>query len=332
MCVAVETITPGRFPGNSLPRGSSTPSVDETPQLAQLNGKHGNDEDEETGFSAEVDDSRYQASFEDANASNAGVTAKELREDTGFDELADELIGQLASASGQNRHATVGTGRRSSIASEGERRRIAYPGAPQSIAASWSRSTDADDDNDDRQQLHSYVVALRRYPRLYRARDGRLVPTGWPRRTYVGVGVPARRQLHDRNKDVAERRVTSSSTLASSTPGHGNPIGNATASPLSSTAPTTTTSKIVTTTTSTTSTAKRTTSMTRTSTTTTTTTTPKASTTTNNEEKQEKLAAAVHDVHALTASPNDKKVYQLDVGPPEIGQFMISLIMPPPLG
>jgi len=49
--------------------------------------------------------------------------------------------------------------------------------------------------------------------------------------------------------------------------------------------------------------------------------------TTANDYQQQELAAAVHDMRELAASQNGKKVFLLDVGAPEIGEFRRLLLL-----
>ena len=282
MCIAVENLAPGRARTKSLADQSSLSLNDEL-QPVKLNGKHS---DDDTTFSLEAD-SRYHVSFKRVNVSHSGSTAKELRGDTGLGEQTEELPGHFI-AKDDNRRAAVGLRARLSTASGSGRRRVAYPGAPRSMVSSENGWID------DGEELPSYVMTLRRYPRLFAARGERLVPAVWPRRVYSGV-IPTRQRLRAHDADLA---ATTSATATSS---NRKTFDNKS---VTSTTPSTTASTIATTTTMTT----------------TTTTTTKMSTTTE-EKEDEEAAATVHNMRQLAVSSNDRKVFLLDVGPSEIGEF-----------
>jgi len=207
-------------------------------------------------------------------------------------------------AKGDNRRAAGGPSGRLSTASGSGHRRVAYPGAPRSLAGGGTSWMEMDD------QLSPYVMTLRRYPRLYAARGGRLVPAVWPRRVFGGM-MSTRQRLRGHDANLTARTTpefTSVATSVSTTP--------SIASTPPSTTPSTTTS---------------TTETTTTTTTTTTMTTTKLSTTTGDEQQQQQhqqqeLTAAVHDMRQR-ASSDDKNVLLLDVGAPEIGELFFILIV-----
>ena len=283
VCIAIETIQPGRLPTNSLADQRSLLPTDES-ETVELHGEHG---DDETSFSLEVD-SRYHVSFQRVNASDAGATAKELMDDTGLGEQDEELPGHFFRKGG-NRRAVAGPGGRLSTVRGTGHRRVVYPGAPRSMVSGGNGWTDVDE------HLPSYILSLRRYPRLYAARGGRLLPAVWPRRVR-----PSRERLYTHSTDLPARLTTTSTIATSFSSRHASTIDNTS---VTSTPPSTTSS----------------------TTTKTTTTTTKRTSTTGDEQRQE-LAAAVHDMRQVAALSNDKKVFVLDVGAPEIGECSTVLL------
>jgi len=262
---------------------------DGEPLPVEFDGKRDIDIDDKTTFSLEVD-SRYRLAFQPVNSSRAGV-------DTGAS--AKELAVDAAGVGEQTeelprRMISKAAGRRGSKG----RRRVAYPGAPRSMTGGGDGWMYDDD------QLPSYVMTLSRYPRLYTTRGGRLVPAVWPRRTYGNI---ARQRPHDTNH--------TSTTVTSSTPGPGKTFNNqSSTSPLPPTTTTTTSSSTATTTTAATTTTMM-------------TTTTKLPTTTTGENERRELAAAVHDMRQPTTSPDDQKLFSLNVGAPEIGECPRSLLV-----
>jgi len=245
-------------------------------------------DDDKSMLSLHVD-SRYRPAFKRVNnaTSVSGASAKELRADADVDEQAEELPGRIVTKDVQERAAAgPGSGRLGALVGP-DHRRMPYPGAPRSmVGVGGSGWLDVDD------QLPPYVVTLSRYPRLYTTRGGRLVPAVWPRRTF------ARPRLHGELSGTNHTAATTSATT--------------TAARLDS--PSTTTPPPSATTT--------TTSLTATTTTTTTTTTKLTTTTTTDGETGRELAAAVHDTRQLAASSSDDKKLSLDVGAPEIGEWL----------
>jgi len=266
-----------RPPSNSLADQSSA-SLNDEPQSA--------DKHDET-FSLELD-SHYHVSFTRVNSSDSGATAKELSRDSELGEETEELAGHLTAK---------GDSRRPAAAKLSGRRRIAYPGAPRSLASSGNGWIDVDE------RLPAYLMTLRRYPPLYSGRGGRLLPAVWPppRRVFHGM-------THGHSTDLHENTTPASSTVK-----HHKTFTNrsVTSPPPSTSLPTSATTTQTTTTTTTTTAAA--------------TTSKSLLTTTGDKEEEaehQELAAAVHDMRQLATSAKDNKVFLLDVGAPEIGKFM----------